>query len=147
MEQQIVTKATDLFAKFYPDILSNGSKIAEIMNRMKNTCIDILQTENGKKLVNDGKELAKMVFTENDFRGIIKNFFQLAKNWAEDPIVMLAVFVLTTAMLIACIFLAPEATVAVWVARLTSALFAIFSSFGCVEMKMKEFFARPSLEL
>lgn len=147
MEQQIVTKATDLFATFCPAIFSNGSKIAEILNRIKNTCIEILHTEEGKKLVSDGKELAKMVSTENDFRGIIKNFFQLAKNWAEDPIVMLAVFVLTTAMLIACIFLAPEATVAVWVARLTSALFAIFSSFGCVEMKMKEFFARPSLEL
>lgn len=123
-----------------------------ILARMQQRFNNILETEDGRGLINDAMELASTVYTEEGFFNMITKFYHIAKNLATSLMEKFCVFVFCIAALITFIVYfhyVPESIFAQWVTRLYKMLADRLFIIVCrtISEKIGEFFAGNSLVL
>ena len=160
MAEQIVSTATALargISQAAIDQEESQQSVEDILNCIKDDLRQIVRTPLGQRLIKNVGMLATKVRTWEDFLGMIKELFQLAKdtvlNWlsSQPAQVVMAVFLVLVAGLIVYINLAPESVVAVWVNSLIHDLGVVFANIfhrlKDFTLAVAEFFRRSDVEL
>lgn len=152
----VVPVAIDLFRGLVGETNQGQESVVAIFNSMRDNLSEIVTSEAGQRLCQDVGRLARQVCTEESFRGMIGQFFHLAKqvNWVSSSAVATwEIFLLLIAALIHYIYWVAESTVAVsvWVTNLISDLGGFLAnlmhSLKDFVMVVTEFFKRSCLQL